>query len=59
VDAGTGGSGGSVSIGTKFDLARGTGLIGGDVRSTADAGRTGGLAVAGEKVAPERPGDAV
>jgi len=58
-EAGAGGRDGSVSTGTKFDLARGKDLTGGDARSIADAGRTGGPPVAGEKVAPERPGDAV
>ena len=59
MDAGNGGSEESLSTGTRFDLARGADFIGGDVRSIADAGRTGGPAVTGEKVAPERPGDAV
>ena len=54
-----GGIAGSVSFGTRFDLARGTDLVGGDVRSIADAGRTGGPAIAGENAALDRPGEAV
>lgn len=60
--AGVGGAEADVaSSGTRFDLIRGTVFLGGDVRSTAEAGRGGGGpgGMLGVDIAPERPGEAV
>jgi NADPH-dependent 2,4-dienoyl-CoA reductase/sulfur reductase-like enzyme len=46
-------------FGARFDLGLLVNLFGGDVRSIAEAGRMGGPALAGDKEAPDLPGDTV